>query len=62
MPGGAIGDSFQHTGEGWLSGGKEYYVNDAGNQIEIFAIPGSRYLQLTAMMFLFPDNGYAVRM
>ena len=39
---------------------REFYVNDAGNQIEIFADSlEARYLQLTGHSVSFPENGYA---
>lgn len=39
---------------------KEYYINDAGNQIEIFAASlEARYLQMTGEDVDFPEDGYA---
>ena len=38
---------------------KEYYINDAGNQIESFGKSlEARYLELTGETFEFPENGY----
>jgi arginyl-tRNA synthetase len=59
--GGAIGDSLanilQRAG---FQVEREFYVNDAGNQIEIFADSlEARYLQLTGHSVSFPENGYA---
>ena len=59
--GGAIGDTLanilQRAG---YDVEREFYVNDAGNQIEIFAESlEARYLQLTGNDIKFPDNGYA---
>lgn len=59
--GGAIGDSLanilQRAG---YEVEREFYVNDAGNQIDIFAESlEARYLQLTGHDIKFPDNGYA---
>lgn len=59
--GGAIGDTLanilQRAG---YEVEREYYVNDAGNQIEIFAESlEARYLQLTGHDIKFPENGYA---
>ncbi len=59
--GGAIGDSLAnilknagHEVE------REFYINDAGNQIEIFAESlEARYLQLTGHDVPFPEHGYA---
>lgn len=59
--GGAIGDSLANILK--LAGNeveREFYINDAGNQIEIFALSlEARYLQLTGQDVNFPDNGYA---
>ena len=59
--GGAIGDSLANILK--LAGNeveREFYINDAGNQIEIFALSlEARYLQLTGQDVVFPDNGYA---
>ncbi|HNX28161.1 MAG TPA: arginine--tRNA ligase [Syntrophomonadaceae bacterium] len=59
--GGAIGDTLanilQRAG---YDVEREFYVNDAGNQIEIFAESlEARYLQLTGHDVIFPENGYA---
>jgi len=59
--GGAIGDSLVNILN--LAGynvEREFYINDAGNQIEIFAESlEARYLQLTGYNVKFPENGYA---
>ncbi len=59
--GGAIGDSLANILH--LAGydvEREFYINDAGNQIEIFAESlEARYLQLTGHDVKFPENGYA---
>lgn len=59
--GGAIGDSLANILErAGYEVEREFYVNDAGNQIEIFADSlEARYLQLTGHDVSFPDNGYA---
>jgi len=59
--GGAIGDSLANILErAGYQVEREFYVNDAGNQIEIFADSlEARYLQLTGHNVSFPDNGYA---
>lgn len=37
----------------------EYYINDAGNQIDNLALSvNARYLELLNMKFTFPENGY----
>lgn len=59
--GGAIGDSLanilERTG---YSVEREFYINDAGNQIEIFTDSlEARYFQLTGHDVQFPENGYA---
>ncbi len=59
--GGALGDSLasllQKAG---YTVQKEFYINDAGNQIEIFAESlEARYLQLMGQRVDFPENGYA---
>lgn len=59
--GGAIGDTLanilQRAG---YEVEREFYVNDAGNQMEIFAESlEARYLQLTGHDVIFPENGYA---
>lgn len=59
--GGAIGDSLANILK--LAGyevEREFYINDAGNQIEIFGESlEARYLQLTGHDVPFPENGYA---
>ncbi len=59
--GGAIGDSLANILD--LAGyqvEREFYVNDAGNQIEIFGDSlEARYLQLNGEDVPFPENGYA---
>ncbi|MBO8157941.1 arginine--tRNA ligase [Thermosyntropha sp.] len=59
--GGALGDTLANVLE--LAGYKverEFYINDAGNQIEIFGDSlEARYLQLTGHDVPFPENGYA---
>ncbi|MGR6837344.1 arginine--tRNA ligase [Syntrophomonas erecta] len=59
--GGAIGDTLanilQRAG---YEVQREFYINDAGNQIEIFTDSLEvRYLQLTGHSVPFPENGYA---
>lgn len=59
--GGAIGDTLanilQRAG---YDVEREFYINDAGNQIELFADSlEARYLQLTGHDVPFPENGYA---
>ncbi len=59
--GGAIGDTLANILK--MAGHiveREFYINDAGNQIEIFAESLEvRYLQLTGHDVPFPDHGYA---
>lgn len=59
--GGALGDSLANILK--LAGyevEREFYINDAGNQIEIFGESlEARYLQLTGHDVPFPENGYA---
>lgn len=59
--GGAIGDSLANIlARAGFEIEREFYVNDAGNQIEIFADSlEARYLQLTGHNVPFPENGYA---
>lgn len=59
--GGAIGDSLANIlDRAGFQVEREFYVNDAGNQIEIFADSlEARYLQLTGHNVSFPENGYA---
>jgi arginyl-tRNA synthetase len=59
--GGAIGDTLANILEraGYLVE-REFYINDAGNQIEIFTDSlEARYFQLTGHHVPFPENGYA---
>lgn len=59
--GGAIGDTLANILE--RSGydvEREFYINDAGNQIEIFTDSmEARYMQLSGHDVEFPENGYA---
>ncbi|MGE5397555.1 MAG: arginine--tRNA ligase [Chitinophagales bacterium] len=59
--GGAIGDSLANILD--AAGNiveKEYYINDAGNQIDLFAASlEARYLELLELPFEFPEGGYA---
>jgi len=59
--GGAIGDTMANIlARAGYQVEREFYVNDAGNQIEIFADSlEARYLQLTGQNVPFPENGYA---
>ncbi len=61
--GGAIGDSLANILErAGYNVEREFYINDAGNQIEIFTDSmEARYLQLTGHDVQFPENGYAGR-
>lgn len=59
--GGALGDSLANI---LIMDGcqvsREFYINDAGNQIDIFAASlEARYLQLLGHSVSFPENGYA---
>ncbi len=59
--GGAIGDTLANalTYAGYEVE-REFYINDAGNQIDIFAQSlEARYLQLMGTKIEFPENGYA---
>jgi arginyl-tRNA synthetase len=59
--GGAIGDTLANalTYAGYEVE-REFYINDAGNQIDIFAQSlEARYLQLMGAKIEFPENGYA---
>lgn len=59
--GGAIGDTLANILQraGYLVE-REFYINDAGNQIEIFTDSlEARYFQLTGHDVQFPENGYA---
>lgn len=59
--GGAIGDSLANILS--LAGyevEREYYINDAGNQIELFGLSlEARYLELCGYEVEFPESGYA---
>ncbi len=58
--GGAIGDSLASVFE-WAgySVSREFYVNDAGNQINKFAVSlEARYLQIYDDSFIMPEDGY----
>lgn len=59
--GGAIGDTLANILEyAGYQVGREFYINDAGNQIDIFADSlEARYFQLNGQDVQFPDNGYA---
>ncbi|NLW91821.1 MAG: arginine--tRNA ligase [Syntrophomonadaceae bacterium] len=59
--GGAIGDTMANIlARAGYQVEREFYVNDAGNQIEIFADSlEARYLQRTGQNVPFPENGYA---
>lgn len=59
--GGAIGDSMANIlARAGYDVEREFYINDAGNQIEIFTESlDTRYLQLTGHDIPFPENGYA---
>jgi len=59
--GGAIGDSLANAlAFAGYEVGREFYINDAGNQIEIFGQSlEARYLQLMGAKIDFPDEGYA---
>lgn len=59
--GGAIGDTLANIlDRAGHEVEREFYVNDAGNQIEIFgASLEARYLQLMGEYIQFPENGYA---
>jgi arginyl-tRNA synthetase len=59
--GGAIGDSLANIlRQAGFQVEREFYINDAGNQIEVFADSlDARYLQLTGHSVPFPENGYA---
>jgi arginyl-tRNA synthetase len=61
--GGAIGDTLANILErAGYEVEREFYINDAGNQIEIFTDSmEARYLQLTGHDVQFPENGYAGR-
>ncbi len=59
--GGAIGDTLANILErAGYDVEREFYINDAGNQIEIFTDSmEARYYQLTGHDVEFPENGYA---
>ncbi len=59
--GGALGDSLANALEfAGYDVEREFYINDAGNQIEIFGQSlEARYLQLMGAKIEFPDEGYA---
>ncbi|MEQ8235711.1 MAG: arginine--tRNA ligase [Syntrophomonadaceae bacterium] len=59
--GGAIGDTLANALRfAGYDVEREFYINDAGNQIEVFAQSlEARYLQLMGAKIEFPDNGYA---
>ncbi|MDD4172339.1 MAG: arginine--tRNA ligase [Syntrophomonas sp.] len=59
--GGAIGDTLANAlAFAGYDVEREFYINDAGNQIEVFAQSlEARYLQLMGAKIEFPDNGYA---
>jgi len=59
--GGAIGDTLANAlSFAGYDVEREFYINDAGNQIEVFAQSlEARYLQLMGAKIEFPDNGYA---
>ncbi len=59
--GGAIGDTLANILKyAGYEVEREFYINDAGNQIEIFGDSlEARYLQLTGHDVEFPENGYA---
>lgn len=59
--GGAIGDTMANIlARAGYEVEREFYVNDAGNQIEIFADSlEARYLQRIGQNVPFPENGYA---
>jgi arginyl-tRNA synthetase len=59
--GGAIGDTLANIlKRAGYEVEREFYINDAGNQIEIFGESlEARYLQLMGQYIQFPENGYA---
>lgn len=59
--GGAIGDTLANIlDRAGYEVEREFYINDAGNQIEIFTDSlETRYLQLNGHDIPFPENGYA---
>ena len=61
--GGAIGDTLAHIfNRAGYEVDREFYLNDAGNQIELFARSlEARYLELMGVEADFPEDGYAGR-
>lgn len=59
--GGAIGDTLAAIlAAAGYTVEKEFYINDAGNQIELFAASlEARYLELLGEPFVMPEDGYA---
>ncbi|HHW61328.1 MAG TPA: arginine--tRNA ligase [Syntrophomonadaceae bacterium] len=59
--GGALGDSLANVlSRAGYDVSREFYINDAGNQIEIFGESlEARYLQLMGENIPFPEHGYA---
>jgi arginyl-tRNA synthetase len=59
--GGAIGDTLANIlDRAGYDVEREFYINDAGNQIEIFGESlEARYLQFMGQYIQFPENGYA---
>ncbi len=58
--GGAIGDSLANIlSMAGYQVEREYYINDAGNQIELFGLSlEARYLELCGREYRFPEGGY----
>lgn len=59
--GGALGDTLANIlDRAGYSVEREFYINDAGNQVEVFAESlEARYLQLKGFDVKFPEDGYA---
>ncbi len=59
--GGALGDSLANIlDRAGYDVEREFYINDAGNQVEVFAESlEARYLQLKGFHVNFPEDGYA---
>lgn len=59
--GGALGDTLANIlDKAGYSVEREFYINDAGNQVEVFAESlEARYLQLKGFDVQFPEDGYA---
>jgi len=59
--GGALGDSLANIlSMAGYEVEREYYINDAGNQIELFGLSlEARYLEMCGREFQFPEGGYA---